>query len=165
MRSSILLPAAIAGLLIVPAFARADPQSQSQPAQSQPEGEAAAEERKEPEHIKVQHILISFVGRLRGNTVTRSAEEAKDLAYQLYERALAEEDFEALIEEFSDDPGEGVYSMANHGVRPGPGEYQRSGMVPAFGDVGFPMEIGEIGIADFDGRKSPHGWHIVKRIE
>jgi parvulin-like peptidyl-prolyl isomerase len=38
-------------------------------------------------------------------------------------------------------------------------------MVPAFGDAGFPLKVGEIGMADFDPQKSPYGWHIVKRLE
>ena len=36
--------------------------------------------------------------------------------------------------------------MANDGVTPDTGEQARSGMVPAFGDVGFALKVGEIGI-------------------
>jgi hypothetical protein len=50
-------------------------------------------------------------------------------------------------------------------VAPAQGEYARNKMVAAFGDTGFPLEVGEIGIADADRKKSPYGWHIVKRIE
>jgi parvulin-like peptidyl-prolyl isomerase len=38
-------------------------------------------------------------------------------------------------------------------------------MVPAFGEVGFALAPGEIGMAPYDARKSPYGWHIIKRLE
>jgi parvulin-like peptidyl-prolyl isomerase len=38
-------------------------------------------------------------------------------------------------------------------------------MVPAFGDAGFPLKVGEIGMASYDSTKSPYGWHIVKRLK
>ena len=34
-----------------------------------------------------------------------------------------------------------------------------------FGDVGFELEVGEIGMADYDPEKSQYGWHIIKRLE
>jgi parvulin-like peptidyl-prolyl isomerase len=50
-------------------------------------------------------------------------------------------------------------------VPPADGEYPREGMVPAFGNVGFALNVGEIGIADFDPQTSPFGWHIIKRLK
>jgi parvulin-like peptidyl-prolyl isomerase len=38
-------------------------------------------------------------------------------------------------------------------------------MVPAFGDVGFTLRVGEIGLAPHDPTTSPFGWHVIKRIE
>ena len=38
-------------------------------------------------------------------------------------------------------------------------------MVPAFGEVGFSLAPGEIGIAEYDPVKSPYGWHVIKRLE
>jgi parvulin-like peptidyl-prolyl isomerase len=38
-------------------------------------------------------------------------------------------------------------------------------MVPAFGNVGFSLAPGEIGMAEYDPRTSPYGWHIIKRLE
>ena len=55
--------------------------------------------------------------------------------------------------------------MSNKGVTPRPGEFPRERMVAAFGDVGFPLKVGEIGIADHDPKKSKYGWHIIKRVE
>ena len=55
--------------------------------------------------------------------------------------------------------------MANNGVTPAAGEYARNRMVPAFGDAGFPLQVGGIGMASYDKDKSPFGWHIVKRLK
>jgi parvulin-like peptidyl-prolyl isomerase len=43
--------------------------------------------------------------------------------------------------------------------------FKRSGMVAAFGDVGWRLEVGEYGVAPFDARTSPYGWHIIKRLK
>ncbi|MGE0552335.1 MAG: peptidylprolyl isomerase [Gemmatimonadales bacterium] len=48
---------------------------------------------------------------------------------------------------------------------PGPDYYPRQGMAPAFGDVGWRLQVGQIGVAPFDPDKSPFGWHIIKRVE
>ncbi len=46
------------------------------------------------------------------------------------------------------------------------GQYMpRTGLVPAFGDVGFTLKVGEVGLATFDAEKSPFGFHIIKRLE
>ena len=117
----------------------------------------------EPQHIQVAHILISFAGA--GTEATRSKAEAEKLAGEVLARAQKGEEFKKLIKELSDDPGEGVYGMSNAGVAPAGGEYERRGMVPAFGDVGFKLEVGGIGMSNFDPRTSPYGWHIIKRTK
>jgi parvulin-like peptidyl-prolyl isomerase len=38
-------------------------------------------------------------------------------------------------------------------------------MVAAFGDVGFQLEVGEVGMAVYDPVKSKYGWHIIKRLK
>jgi parvulin-like peptidyl-prolyl isomerase len=118
---------------------------------------------KEPEHIQVAHILISFTGC--GTEATRSKADAEKLANEVLARAKKGEDFHKLIKDLSDDPGEGVYGMANHKVRPERGEYERGGMVPAFGDVGFKLAVGAIGMSAHDPRTSPYGWHVIKRLK
>lgn len=42
--------------------------------------------------------------------------------------------------------------------------HPRAAMVPAFGDVGFALEVGEVGVASFDEQASPFGWHVIKRL-
>lgn len=174
----------------------------------------------EPERIRIQHVLISFDGKTP--TAKRTQAEAEALAKEIFERAQAGEDFEALVEEYTDDPGsksatpKGSYSMLNNGIRdyeaddksfalqkraqdlqadllaqveakaitmdearsqyqatmeelmkelPSVQWFQRSEMMPAFGNVGFKLQVGEVGIANFDAKDSAYGWHIIKRYE
>jgi PPIC-type PPIASE domain len=117
------------------------------------------------DHIKVQHILISFVGKVPGKNVTRSQDEARALAAQILERAKKGEDFDQLVSQYTDDRAPGIYLVANRGVTPGNGEFSRERMVPAFGNVGFSLAPGEIGMAEYDPASSPFGWHIIKRLE
>ncbi len=120
---------------------------------------------REPDHIQVQHILIGFQGSVPGKPIRRSKEEAKTLAYQLLDQARAGADFDQLVRQHTDDSPPGIYGMSNRGVAPAKNEYARDSMVPAFGNAGFPLQMGEIGIADYDPRTSPYGWHIVKRLK
>lgn len=119
----------------------------------------------EPEHIQVQHVLIGFAGSVPGKRITRTQEEARALAYDLLAQAQAGADFDAIVRQHTDDSPPGIYGMSNLGVSPARGEYPRNQMVAAFGDTGFPLEVGGVGIADYDPRKSPYGWHVVKRLK
>ena len=142
---------------------------------SKKDGEAGAESAQsaqsaklaEPEYIAVQHILIAFEGSVPGKNITRSKESAQELAGKVYEMAKSGKDFDELVKEFTDDAYPGVYKMANFGVPPDMSQqiYPRDRMVPAFGDVGFPLELGGIGVAGYDPEKSRYGWHIIKRVE
>ena len=49
-------------------------------------------------------------------------------------------------------------------MTPADKETPRGKMVQAFGDIGFALKVGEIGIADYDTKTSPFGYHIIKRI-
>lgn len=118
-----------------------------------------------PSRIQVQHILIGFAGSVPQKSITRNADEAKTLAYQILARAKAGEDFDALVRQYTDDSPPGIYAMSGKNVPPGPGEYPRDGMVPAFGNVGFAINVGEIGIADYDATASPFGYHVIKRLK
>lgn len=121
---------------------------------------------KEPDRIKVQHILIGAKGTVPGKNITRTLDEAKTLAYQLADRARKGEDYGALVSQYTDDAAPGIYGMANRGITPsGQNEYGRDNMVPAFGNVGFKLALNEIGVADFDPQTSPYGYHVIKRVE
>ena len=123
------------------------------------------------DHISVQHILIGFKdavgfgGNAPPKAAERTQEEARQLAYDLLNRAKAGEDFDSLVTQYTDDSPPGIYGMANTGVQPNPGESPREGLVPAFGDVGFSLNVGEIGIADYNPQTSPYGYHIIKRVK
>lgn len=134
---------------------------------AQEEAPATPPPPKEPDHVLVDHILIGVTHpQLRG--VTRTPEEARVLAYALLERLRGGADWAALKRENSDDPPPGgPYGLANAGMTPAQGEHPRSGMVSAFGDVGFRLAVGEIGIADYTpgSRASPYGFHIIKRVK
>jgi len=119
-----------------------------------------------PEHIKVQHVLIGFVGKIPGKNVTRTQEEAEKLAAEILERARKGEDFDQLVEQYTDDQPPGIYGLANTGVTPsGQDEYPRNGMVKGFSDVAFSLSPGNIDVAKYDPKDSPYGWHIIKRIK
>jgi len=41
----------------------------------------------------------------------------------------------------------------------------RDDMVPGFGEVGFSLAVGEVGLLEYDPVKSPFGYHIIKRVQ
>lgn len=126
----------------------------------------------EPAYITVQHCLIAFEGSVPGKVIVRSESEAEKLAQELFAKAQAGEDFGAIVASHTDDSPPGIYQMANEGF---PGDmtssnpnnivYARGGMVPAFGNTGFPLKVGEIGLAPYHKTDSPFGWHIIKRLK
>jgi len=118
-----------------------------------------------PTHVQVQHILIGFSGSVPGKNITRTKDEAKTLAYQILDRARKGENFDELVRQYTDDSPPGIYGMSGIGIAPQSGELPRDRMVPAFGNVGFSISPGNIGIADFNPQASPFGWHIIKRLK
>lgn len=66
----------------------------------------------------------------------------------------AEAELEAYIEELR---AEADRARADRG-------FPRGSLVPAFGDVGFGLRPGEVGLAEHDERSSPFGWHVIKRL-
>ncbi len=108
------------------------------------------------ESIVIQHVLISFEGAPRMSGVTRSKDEAKVLAQKVYAEAIAGGDFDALVKKYTNDSAPGIYPLTKAG---------RAGMVKSFGDVGFRLKVGEIGVAPWEAKASPFGWHIIKRLK
>lgn len=125
----------------------------------------AAERPKEPDVVKVQHILISFKGRKTSKPVARTKAEAEALAKSLMERIGKGEDFDALVKQYTDDQYPGIYTMTNDGAAILSGAAQRKQMAASFGDVAFSLAVGEVGLAKYNGIQSPFGWHIIKRLE
>ena len=108
------------------------------------------------EKIEIQHILISFQGAPRMSGVTRTKDEAKALAQKVYAEAVGGGNFDALVKQYTNDSAPGIYPMTKAG---------RAGMAKSFGDVGFRLKVGEIGVAPWDAKASPFGWHIIKRLK
>jgi len=107
--------------------------------------------------IEIQHVLIAFKGAPRmPPSVTRSKEEAKALAEQVYAEAMGGADFLSLVKKYTNDSAPGIYPLNQAG---------RRGMVKGFGDVGWRLKVGEIGVAPWDQLASPFGWHIIKRLK
>ena len=119
---------------------------------------------KNPDVVTVQHVLISFTGKT-DKPVERSKKQAEKLAWEIFDRAEAGEDFDALVKEYTDDSYPGIYKMTNRGAARLPGHSLRDNMAVSFGDVSFRLDVGEIGIAKFHTELSPFGWHIIKRLE
>jgi parvulin-like peptidyl-prolyl isomerase len=122
-----------------------------------------------PEHnaaeIQVQHLLVAH-NQAGIPGVTRSPAEAEALAAELYAKVLAGEDFDALVNAHTNDSHPGIYGMTMQGAGDrSRNVYPRRGMVAAFGDVGWRLEVGQVGVAVWDQRSSPYGWHIIKRLQ
>ncbi len=126
-----------------------------------------------PEHqdpqVTIQHLLVAVAG---GGvpSATRTPAEAEAFAAGLLARARQGEDFDTLVKSHTDEVHPGIYVMSL-GISPGPPVYARAELVPGFGDVAWRLGVGEIGVLPYDGGvpghepKSPHGYHLIKRLE
>jgi hypothetical protein len=121
----------------------------------------------QPAAVTVQHILIGFKRSVPGKKIDRSKDEARELANELFERAqgMDQKEFNALVEEYTDDSPPGIYLLVNEGQPMVRGARKRREMVPRFGDVAFDLDVGEVGLANYHGGNSPYGWHIIMRLE
>ena len=126
---------------------------------------AEAGRKGEPDVVVVQHVLISFKGRIQGKKIERTKKEAQALAEELLARAQQGENFDALVKEYTDDRHPGIYKMSNAGEPTPPDGYSRDKMAVRFGDVAFSLRVGEVGLAKFSSTFSPYGWHLIKRLE
>lgn len=161
MRSCLVLSAA--SLLLAACDSNPSPAPTPAPGSPTPSASAAAGSGAEPDYISVQHVLIAFEGS--GTAAKRSKAEAEELAKKVLDWARGGARMEELMAKYSDDTGGGTYSMSNHGAKKRPNGYERKGMVPAFGNVGFKLKVGEVGMSVHHPKDSPYGWHIIKRVE
>lgn len=113
-----------------------------------PEDESVLNDYIQSDKASVKHILIK-----NDTTAAEGEEPAEDkraTAETVLQRAQSGEDFDALVEEFNEDPG-----ATEAGYTFGTGE-----MDPAFEEASFALKIGEIS----DIVESSYGYHIIKRI-
>lgn len=116
------------------------------------------EENKEMlKQVKVKHILLKTHDIIDNQLVALSEEEQKDAkekAEEVLERARNEEDFDALVQEYSQDeaslPKNGEYIFA-----------KEQGMDKSFEEAAFNLEVGEISTLVH----SSYGYHIIKLEE
>jgi hypothetical protein len=114
--------------------------------------------------VQVQHILIGR-SNPRLPQVSRSDAEAEVRAAEVYAKIKGGADFGSLVAEFTDDSAPGIYTMMQTGTPAAPGAFTRDGMARAFGDVGWRLDVGEVGVAPYHDSDSPFGWHIIKRLK
>jgi len=120
---------------------------------------------KQAVHIVVQHVLIAHEGGDQPG-VMRSIEQARVLAETVLEKDEAGADFAGLVNLYGDDLGtDGIYAIANFGAETtDSSEVERVGLVRGFGDLAFSLEPNEIGFVVYDPVRSPHGFHVIKRL-
>lgn len=110
----------------------------------------------EPERIAARHILITYVGspqKMPG--ATRSEVEARALAERIAAEAKSPDaDWNALAAEYTEEPG----SKETGGDL---GRFGRGQMVPAFENVAFELDVGEVS----EVVQSPFGFHVIQRYE
>jgi len=109
----------------------------------------------QPAEISARHLLVAYKGGLRASPgIGRSKAEALARAEEAHKRALAGDDFVALVKEYSDEPGAGE--------RGGDlGKFDRQSMVPAFANAAFALKVGEISAVV----ETQFGFHVIKRTE
>jgi parvulin-like peptidyl-prolyl isomerase len=89
----------------------------------------------------------------------KAAEREQQLRKAIEGGELAVADAEAQMQAFVEE----LRGKAAEAQRELP--HPRAAMVPAFGDIGFALEPGEIGVAGYDDEASPFGWHVIRRID
>ena len=131
--------------------------------------------REEPDSVIVDQIAISFRGAHPKVTAVLSKGAAEKLARRLLAQLEGGASFERLKHEHSVDRSKrtgtanGPYDVRNFGQpylqrEDGMPVVPRSHMAKSWGDLAFRLEVGEVGMAEYDARDCPYGWHILKRL-
>jgi parvulin-like peptidyl-prolyl isomerase len=124
------------------------------------EAEARAEKEREraarePREIGAKHILVMHAeSKSKPPSVTRSKAEAKKRAQECLLKIRGGEPFDALVKEYSDEPG-AADRAGDLGV------FEKGTMVKQFADAAFSLKIGEVS----EVVETPFGFHIIKRTE
>ena len=102
--------------------------------------------------ISVRHILVQFPEGITAESTYEEKAETRKEAEEVLKKAKAGEDFDELVFNYSDDPGQpkSGYTFANDGS-----------MVQEFADASFKLNIGDIS----EIVETSFGYHIIKRTE
>lgn len=109
--------------------------------------------------FRVKHVLIMTIDEQTGDPLNVEAlEAAKIKSDEILSRAKSGENFNKLVEEYSQDPGsksqpDGYYIGKGFALG------QQGGMVPAFETASLELEVGAIS----DVVETNFGYHIIKR--
>lgn len=108
-----------------------------------------------PEYIAARHILIQWIGLPKAPVqITRSRDQAYQLALEVLKRVRAGDDFARLAVDYSDEAG----SAARGG---GIGRFRKGQFVSEFEMAVFRLDVGQTsGIVE-----SSIGFHIIQRTE
>ncbi len=110
---------------------------------------------REPREIGAKHILVMHAeSKSKPPTVTRSKDEGRKRAQQALVRIRSGEAFDALVKEYSDEPG-AADRAGDLGV------FEKGTMVKQFSDAAFSLKIGEVS----EVVETPFGFHLIKRTE
>ena len=104
-------------------------------------------------YVKAKHILIKTVDDNRQPLSQEEQDAAKVKADEVYARLQAGEDFDTLMNEFSEDPG----------LQQEPDGYvfTKNQMDPAFEEAAYALQVGQMsGIV-----KGSYGYHILLRVD
>lgn len=107
---------------------------------------------------QIKHILIGWNmsgndGRQDKRAAARTKKDAQDLIRNLMEQIKNGADFDALMKQYSEDPGSAMSATA-YKVTPD------AQLVIEFKQLGLRLKIGEVGVV-----QSEYGFHIMKRVE
>lgn len=109
----------------------------------------------QPHEIGAKHILIMHSqSKARPDAVTRSREEARQLAQKVLLEIRGGASFEQMITRYSDEPG-----AAERGGDLG--VFERTLMVKPFSDAAFALKVNEVS----EVVETQYGFHIIKRTE
>ena len=115
--------------------------------------DTAAAEAAMADYVRAKHVLVQFPVNEDGSETTEEQKaEALAKAEEVYAKAVAGEDFDALIAEYNEDPGMSTYTDGYF--------FTYNEMVPEFEEAAFALE--ENGISEIV--ETSYGYHILKKL-
>jgi parvulin-like peptidyl-prolyl isomerase len=126
-------------------------------AQAEEEAEIAERERiaRQPKEVGARHILIMHDrSKDKPESIHRSYDQALKRAKECLLKARQGTDWNALVKEYSDEPG----ADERHGDL---GVFPRGQMVRAFSEAAFELRVGQIS----EVVETPYGFHVIQRTK